>query len=79
MGRLQYDLRRGVAVECFLPAGGAQAPTVAGLEAGKAILRQGGAEVVAVGLGKARNAEVVTTQTVCRPTSSAPVLQQPSR
>ena len=52
MGGFEHDLRGGVAVERFLPAGGAQAPAVAGLQAGKAILRQGGAEIVAVGLGK---------------------------
>jgi hypothetical protein len=28
---------------------------------------------------KARNSRVMTTQTVCRPQSSRPVLQQPSR
>ena len=50
MGRLQHDLRRDVGVEGLLPAAGAQAPAVARLQAGEAILRHWRTEIVAGGL-----------------------------
>jgi hypothetical protein len=59
VGGAQDDARRLAGLEGFVPARGAQAPAVAGLEAGEAA--------------------VVMTQTVWLPTSSGPVLQQPSR
>src|ERR1700737_2780221 len=44
----------GAGCPCFLnlePAGGADAPPVAGLQAGESVLRHGGGEVVAEGFG----------------------------
>src|SRR5262245_60817988 len=52
MGRLEHDLRGGTGVQRLLPARGAQAPAVAGLEAGEAVLRQRRREVVALRLGE---------------------------
>src|ERR1700689_4880493 len=49
VGRFQHHLRREAGVEGFLPARGAEAPAVAGLEAREAVLRHRGGEVVAGG------------------------------
>ena len=48
----QHDSRRGIGLKGFLPAGGAQAPLVAVLEAGKSELRARRAQVVAAAFGK---------------------------
>src|SRR5579883_29714 len=47
VGRLEHDLRRRAGIERLLPARGAEAPAVAGLQPGEAVLREGCAEVVA--------------------------------
>lgn len=47
VGGFQHDLRSGPGFEGFLPAGGAEAPLVAGIQAGEAEFRARGAEVVA--------------------------------
>jgi hypothetical protein len=52
MGRAQHHARRLAGLECFLPARRAQAPAVAGLEAGKAIFRHRGREIVAARFGE---------------------------
>src|SRR5258708_19063407 len=52
MRRAQHDARRQPGGERFLPARRAHAPAVAGLEAGEAVLRHRGGEVVAAGLGE---------------------------
>src|ERR1043165_9477906 len=49
---LEHDLGRSAGIERLLPAAGAQAPAIARLEAGKAVLRHGSREVVALGLGE---------------------------
>ena len=66
-------------LEGFLPALGAQAPAVAGFETGKTNFRYRRRQIVATRFGESRKASVITTQTVWLPTSSGPVLQQPSR
>ena len=48
-GGLEHDAGGVAGLQCLLPARGAEAPAVAGLEAGEAVLRQGGGEVVADG------------------------------
>lgn len=42
LGRMQYDLGGAAGQERFLPTGCAQAPAVAGLQAGEAVLRPWG-------------------------------------
>lgn len=49
MGGAQYDTGRPSGSERLLPARGAEAPTVAGLQAGKAVVRPRCAEIVATG------------------------------
>src|SRR6476661_5967444 len=51
---LEHDLRGGAGVERLLPAFRAQAPAVAGLQAGEAILRHRRREVVAAGPGESQ-------------------------
>src|SRR5689334_15573056 len=51
MRRPQHDLRRHAGVQRLLPAGRAEAPAVAGLQARKAVLREGRREIVAGALG----------------------------
>ena len=43
--------QRRAGIDALQPAGGADAPAVAGLEAGEAVLRHGGGEIVAEALG----------------------------
>src|SRR5437868_5402830 len=50
MGRLENDLRRLAGVQRLLPASGAQAPTVAGLQPGEAELGHRRRQVVALAL-----------------------------
>ena len=52
MRRLKHDARGLAGREGLLPAGGAQAPAIAGLEAGELEFRHGRAEVVALGPGE---------------------------
>ena len=63
----------------FLPTRCTQAPTVTGFQAAKAELRTGVERSLPLDLENARNAAVMTAQTVWLPTSSRPVSQQPSR
>jgi hypothetical protein len=49
MGRPQHHPRRTVRLECFLPTGCAQAPAIAGLQAGKAVLGNGRRKIVPAG------------------------------
>ncbi len=79
MGGLQDDLGRHVCVEGFLPAAGAEAPALAGLRPGKPYCGIGVLRSLPRDLEKARNSASGPRKTVCRPRSSAPVLQQPSR
>lgn len=51
MGGFEDDGAGGAGVEDLLPAGGADAPVVAGFEAGKAMFRHGSGEIVAEALG----------------------------
>ena len=62
--RLEHDARGLAGHKSLLPAGGAQAPAIAGLEAGELEFGHGRAEVVAAGLEKVRNSAVISTQTV---------------
>ncbi len=52
VGGFDDDLRGHAGKKGFFPAGGAQAPLVAGFEAGEAVGEVGGAEVVAAGFGE---------------------------
>jgi hypothetical protein len=62
----------------FLPTRGAEAPTVAGFKR-KPNSGTGVERSLPLDLENARNAAVMTAQTVWLPTSSRPVSQQPSR
>ena len=48
----EHDRRRDACLEGFFPAGRAQAPTIAGLDTGKIVHRDGRAEIVAHQLRK---------------------------
>ncbi len=52
VGRLEADLRRLARFAGFKPAARAEAPVVAGPQAGKVILRNGRREIVAARFGK---------------------------
>lgn len=49
-GRFKDDRKSHSGLQCFPPAKRAPAPAVARLQAGKAVLRQGRAQVIAFGL-----------------------------
>src|SRR5215212_3895646 len=52
MRRLEHDLRGGAGFQRLLPAAGAQAPAVARLQPGEAVLRHRRREIVALSLGE---------------------------
>ena len=79
VGCRQHDFRGDPGVEGFAPAGGAQAPAVAGLQTGKAEGSDRRRQVVAAALAKARNSAVTSVQTTWAPASIGPVSQQPVR
>jgi hypothetical protein len=75
----QDDPGRLVCFKCLLPTRGAQAPTVAWFQAREAKLWHRVDKSLPRDFENARNSVVMTAQTVWLPTSSWPVLQQPSR
>jgi hypothetical protein len=52
VGGLEDDLGGEAVFPGFFPSGGAEAPLVAGVEAGETVIGHGGGEVVAVGFGE---------------------------
>ena len=73
------DFRRMAGVERFLPARAHRHQRSPGCRPGKPHCRLGVERSLPAAFENARNSAVITTQTVCEPTSSGPVLQQPSR
>ena len=75
VGSFKHDGAGGTCLKHLQPAGGADAPAVASLEAGKAGVERSLPRRREV----ARNSSLTMAQTVWTPRSSGPVLQQPSR
>jgi len=52
VGGCEQDGRRTTGISCFFPPQGAQAPSIAGFQAGKVILGNGRTEIVALRSGE---------------------------
>ena len=75
----KIDRGRATMIKRSFPARDADAPFIAGLEPGKPHSGCGVTKSFPSSTEKSRNSRVTLTQTVCRPRSSGPVRQNPSR